>query len=107
MWASFGWGTLAASTLVIGAVLALMFHISMRWIGLIMAFGAGVLISAVAFRSRRGGVQDGTGELAHLPGHLRRLRGALRRRLAHRPLRRGSAQGLRRRPEGRFGARRR
>jgi ZIP family zinc transporter len=49
MWASFGWGTLAASTLVIGAVLALVFRISLRWIGLIMAFGAGVLISAVAF----------------------------------------------------------
>jgi hypothetical protein len=30
MWASFGWGTLAASTLVIGAVLALLFHISLR-----------------------------------------------------------------------------
>jgi ZIP family zinc transporter len=49
MLASFGWGTLAASTLVIGAVLALLFRISVRWIGLIMAFGAGVLISAVAF----------------------------------------------------------
>jgi zinc transporter, ZIP family len=49
MWSSFGWGTLAASTLVIGAALAMIFHISLRWIGLIMAFGAGVLISAVAF----------------------------------------------------------
>jgi len=49
MWASFGWGTLAASTLVIGALLAIAFHISLRTIGLIMGFGAGVLISAVAF----------------------------------------------------------
>jgi len=49
MWASLGWGTLAASTLVIGAVLAMVFHISLRTIGLIMGFGAGVLISAVAF----------------------------------------------------------
>jgi len=49
MWSSFGWGTLAASTLVIGAALAMVFHISLRWIGLIMAFGGGVLISAVAF----------------------------------------------------------
>ena len=49
MVASFGWGTLAASSLVIGAVVALIFHISLRWIGLIMGFGAGVLISAVAF----------------------------------------------------------
>jgi ZIP family zinc transporter len=49
MAASFGWGTLAASSLVIGAVVALVFRISLRAIGLIMAFGAGVLISAVAF----------------------------------------------------------
>ena len=46
---SFGWGTLAASSLVIGALLAIWFKISLRMIGLIMAFGAGVLISAVAF----------------------------------------------------------
>ena len=49
MAASFGWGTLAASSLVIGAIVALLFRISARAIGLIMAFGAGVLISAVAF----------------------------------------------------------
>jgi ZIP family zinc transporter len=46
---SFGWGTLAASSLVIGALLAIWLKISLRMIGLIMAFGAGVLISAVAF----------------------------------------------------------
>ena len=46
---AFGWGTLAASSLVIGAVVALVFNIRLRVIGLIMAFGAGVLISAVAF----------------------------------------------------------
>ena len=49
MAASFGWGTLAASSLVIGAIFALVFRISLRVIGLIMAFGAGVLISAVSF----------------------------------------------------------
>jgi ZIP family zinc transporter len=49
MAASFGWGTLAASSLVIGAVVALAFRISLRAIGLIMGFGAGVLISAVSF----------------------------------------------------------
>jgi ZIP family zinc transporter len=49
MAAAFGWGTLAASSLVIGAVVALLFRISLRAIGLIMGFGAGVLISAVAF----------------------------------------------------------
>ena len=49
MAATFGWGTLAASSLVIGALIALRFRIGLRAIGLIMAFGAGVLISAVAF----------------------------------------------------------
>lgn len=49
MAAAFGWGTLAASSLVIGAVVALVFRISLRVIGLIMAFGAGVLISALSF----------------------------------------------------------
>jgi ZIP family zinc transporter len=49
MAASFGWGTLAASSLVIGAVIALLFKISLRAIGLIMGFGAGVLISALSF----------------------------------------------------------
>jgi ZIP family zinc transporter len=49
MAAAFGWGILASSSLVIGALIALSFHISPRAIGLIMGFGAGVLISAVAF----------------------------------------------------------
>ena len=49
MWASFGWGTLAASSLVIGALIAMVLRISIRSIGLIMGFGAGVMISAVAF----------------------------------------------------------
>ena len=46
---SFAWGLLAASSLVIGAVVALAIRIPTRVIGLIMGFGAGVLISAVAF----------------------------------------------------------
>ena len=49
MAAAFGWGTLAASSLILGAVVAIRFTISLRVIGLIMAFGAGVLISAAAF----------------------------------------------------------
>jgi ZIP family zinc transporter len=47
--AAFGWGTLAAFSLVIGAVVALRFRIGLRAIGLIMGFGAGVLISALSF----------------------------------------------------------
>jgi len=46
---AFAWGALAASSLVIGAAAALRFRISLRTIGLVMGFGAGVLISAVAF----------------------------------------------------------
>jgi ZIP family zinc transporter len=46
---AFGWGTLAASSLVLGAIFAIRFRIGLRAIGLIMAFGSGVLISAVAF----------------------------------------------------------
>jgi ZIP family zinc transporter len=49
MGAAFGWGTLAAFSLVIGAVVALLFNIGLRTIGLIMAFGSGVLISAISF----------------------------------------------------------
>jgi ZIP family zinc transporter len=49
MWGAFGWGLLAASSLVIGAVAALVVPISRRTIGLIMGFGAGVLISAISF----------------------------------------------------------
>jgi hypothetical protein len=49
MGAAFGWGTLASSSLVTGALVALRFHLSLRTIGLIMGFGAGVLISAVSF----------------------------------------------------------
>jgi len=49
MGAAFGWGLLSASSLVIGALIALRFRIPLRVIGLIMGFGAGVLISAVAF----------------------------------------------------------
>ena len=46
---AFGWGILAASSLLVGAVLAMLFRIPHRLIGLILAFGSGVLISAVAF----------------------------------------------------------
>jgi ZIP family zinc transporter len=49
MGAAFGWGLLAGSSLVIGGVIAFLIRIPLRVIGLIMGFGAGVLISAVAF----------------------------------------------------------
>jgi ZIP family zinc transporter len=46
---AFGWGLLAGSSLVVGAAIAFLFSIPLRVIGLIMGFGAGVLVSAVAF----------------------------------------------------------
>ena len=49
MAAAFGWGLLAASSLVLGAVVAIRVRVGLRAIGLVMGFGAGVLISAVAF----------------------------------------------------------
>jgi ZIP family zinc transporter len=49
MISAFLWGMFAASSLFIGGLLAFWFRISDKMLGLIMAFGSGVLISAVAF----------------------------------------------------------
>ena len=46
---SLAWGLVASSSLLIGGLLALRLSISRLALGLVMAFGAGVLISAVAF----------------------------------------------------------
>jgi ZIP family zinc transporter len=43
------WGFVGGVALIVGAVLGLAFRVSNRVIGLVMAFGAGVLISAVTF----------------------------------------------------------
>ncbi len=43
------WGTLAASSLVLGGLVAVWRPVTPRVLGLVMAFGAGVLISAVAY----------------------------------------------------------
>ena len=43
------WGLVGGSSLLLGAVVGLWLDVSQRVIGLVMAFGAGVLISAVAF----------------------------------------------------------
>jgi ZIP family zinc transporter len=47
--AAFGWGALAASSLVIGALLGLHGRWPDRAVGAVLAFGAGALISAVSF----------------------------------------------------------
>ena len=49
MGSAFGWGLLAGSSLVLGGLAAFYIRMSLQAIGLIMGFGAGVLISAVAF----------------------------------------------------------
>jgi ZIP family zinc transporter len=68
MAASFGWGLLAASSLVVGAILAIRFRISLRAIGLIMGFGSGVLISAVAFDLVEEAVNTQSGHWAAMTG---------------------------------------
>ncbi len=64
-WKAGGWGLLAGSALVIGAAVAWFAPVPQRLIAAIMAFGAGVLISALTFdlmdeAYRRGGL-DSTG----------------------------------------------
>ncbi len=49
MAAALGWGALAASSLVLGALLSFARRWSSRQVGLVLAFGAGALISAVSF----------------------------------------------------------
>ena len=43
------WGTFAASSLLIGAGVSMKWRLPKRLVGLIMAFGVGVLMSAIAF----------------------------------------------------------
>ena len=49
MLAAFAWGFLAAATLIAGGAFVLRWRVGERTLGMIMAFGSGVLISAVAF----------------------------------------------------------
>jgi ZIP family zinc transporter len=56
------WGLLAASSLVLGGVLALTLSIGRRPVALIMAFGAGVLISAVSFELVEEAFETSSGE---------------------------------------------
>jgi ZIP family zinc transporter len=58
---AFVWGLVASSSLVIGAVIAFLIRIPIRVVGLIMGFGAGVLISAVAFDLIEEALAESTG----------------------------------------------
>jgi zinc transporter, ZIP family len=46
---AFAWGALASTSLIVGGVIALRVRVSNLVLGLVMAFGSGVLISAVAY----------------------------------------------------------
>jgi zinc transporter, ZIP family len=59
MGAAFGWGAVAASSLVLGMFLGLLRPWPSRLIGLVLAFGAGALVSAVSFELFEEGVQVG------------------------------------------------
>jgi zinc transporter, ZIP family len=54
-----GWGAVAASSLLIGALFGILRPWPKRAIGLVLGFGAGALISAVSFELAEEGVQVG------------------------------------------------
>lgn len=56
-----GWGAVAASSLLIGALVGLLRPWPPRAIGLVLGFGAGALISAVSFELAQDGVKIGGG----------------------------------------------
>ena len=59
MGAALGWGVVAASSLVLGMLLGLARSWPSRLIGLVLAFGAGALISAVSFELFEEGIKVG------------------------------------------------
>ena len=60
MAAALGWGSLAASSLLVGALLAFARRWPPRQVGLVLAFGAGALISAVSFELAAEGLRVGS-----------------------------------------------
>ena len=60
MGAALGWGAIAASSLVLGSLLAFARTWSAALIGLILAFGAGALISAISFELAEEGIAIGS-----------------------------------------------
>jgi zinc transporter, ZIP family len=57
--AALGWGVIAASSLVLGLILGLLRSWPERLIGLVLAFGAGALVSGVSFELFEEGVAVG------------------------------------------------
>lgn len=63
MWVALGWGALAASSVLLGVLLALWRTWHQGLVGLVLAFGAGALISSVAYEL----VEDGLRTAGPLP----------------------------------------
>lgn len=59
MWSAAMWGAVSASAVMIGALFALFMKIPKKLIGLVMAFGTGVLIGAATFELIEDAVEDG------------------------------------------------
>ncbi|NYE38965.1 ZIP family zinc transporter [Nocardioides cavernae] len=57
---SLGWGVLAASSLVVGAALALVRRWPDRLVGLVLGFGAGALVASVSFELAEEGLRIGS-----------------------------------------------
>lgn len=58
------WGLLAASSLLIGAIVSVRWDIPKQIVGIVMAFGVGVLISAVAFELAEEAFQTAGGSIS-------------------------------------------
>ena len=65
---AFLWGLLATSSLVVGGLIGCFIPIGKRTLGLVMAFGAGVLISAVAYELIFEAVAKGRGTGGSITG---------------------------------------
>jgi ZIP family zinc transporter len=59
MFGALGWGALAASSLLLGVALAFARRWPVQWVGLVLAFGAGALISAISFELAVEGAKAG------------------------------------------------
>lgn len=70
MGAAFLWGVVGGSSLVIGGAIARRVSLTARHVGLIMAFGAGVLISAVAYELVHEAFETSAGDGASRSGSL-------------------------------------
>jgi ZIP family zinc transporter len=60
MLSALGWGALAAGSLLVGALLGVARHWKDRPVGLVLAFGAGALVSGVSFELAQEGLRVGS-----------------------------------------------